>query len=148
MGPARRRLRPEVDAVLVALVDRVTRRMRRAGRTGRTVVLRLRFGDYARVSRSRTLPSATAETRIVLAITRQLLAEAWPVVEARGITLVGVALTSLDGADDDQLALPVEGAAERALDAAIDAVRARFGTSALRRARLLDAGADLAPWTE
>ena len=44
----RRPRSPEaLDSVLVGLVDRVTRRMRAKGRAGRTVVLRLRFGDYA-----------------------------------------------------------------------------------------------------
>src|SRR6185437_8160438 len=45
----------DVDADLVALVDRVTRRMRAARRVGRTVVLRLRFADYTRATRSHTL---------------------------------------------------------------------------------------------
>ena len=45
---ARPRSPAELDAVLVALVDRVTRRMRRSGEPGRTVVLRLRFGDFGR----------------------------------------------------------------------------------------------------
>src|SRR5712691_6361328 len=40
-----------VDAVVVGLVDRVTRRMRAAGRVGRTVVLRLRFDDFSRATR-------------------------------------------------------------------------------------------------
>ena len=47
---------------VLALVDRVTRRMRAAGRVGRTVVLRLRFDDFSRATRSHTLPHATAET--------------------------------------------------------------------------------------
>ena len=55
-----------VDAVVVGLVDRVTRRMRRAGRVGRTVVLRLRFGDFSRATRSHTLPHATAHTQTIL----------------------------------------------------------------------------------
>ena len=50
---ARRRSTPS----LVGLVDRVTRRMRAAGRVGRTVVLRLRFDDFSRATRSHTLPS-------------------------------------------------------------------------------------------
>ena len=37
----------EIDAVVINLIDRITRRMRKAGRTGRTVVLRLRFDDSA-----------------------------------------------------------------------------------------------------
>ena len=45
-----------VDATVITLVDRITRRMRTAGRTGRTVVLRMRFDDFGRATRSRTLP--------------------------------------------------------------------------------------------
>ena len=52
----------EIDAALLGLVDRVTRRMRAAGRVGRTVVLRLRFDDFSRATRSGTLQRATAET--------------------------------------------------------------------------------------
>ena len=46
-----------IDTVVVGLVDRVTRRMRTAGRVGRTVVLRLRFDDFSRATRSHTLAS-------------------------------------------------------------------------------------------
>ena len=45
----------EIDATLIALVERVTRRMRAAGRVGRTVTLRLRFTDFSRATRSHTL---------------------------------------------------------------------------------------------
>ena len=65
-----------VDAVVVGLVDRVTRRMRRAGRVGRTVVLRLRFDDFSRATRSHTLPRATAHTQTILDTARVLLATA------------------------------------------------------------------------
>ena len=51
-----------IDAALVGLVDRVTRRLRARGRVGRTVVLRLRFDDFTRATRSHTLPHATAQT--------------------------------------------------------------------------------------
>ena len=52
-----RRSPEEIDAILVALVDGVARRLRRARRVGRTVVLRLRFDDFTRATRSRTLPA-------------------------------------------------------------------------------------------
>jgi DNA polymerase IV len=97
----------EIDATLERVVERVTRRMTSAGRTGRTVVLRLRFGDYTRASRSRTLPAATAEAEAVLAAARALLAGATPVVEARGITLVGITVTDLHQAG--QLTLALDG---------------------------------------
>ena len=125
-----------VDASVVALVDRVTRRMRAAGRVGRTVVLRLRFADYTRATRSHTLPRATASTETILLAARGLLAAAMPVIERQGLTLVGVAVANLDDDRAVQLALPFDGHT-LALDAALDGVRARFGSSAVTRAVLL-----------
>jgi DNA polymerase IV len=135
-----------VDATLVALVDRLSRRLRAGHRVGRTVMLRLRFDDFTRATRSHTLPDPTDETAAILATARGLLAEATPLIEAKGLTLVGVTLSNLEH-DDDQLALPVErrhagardAAVERgkALDAAVDSVRERFGSDAIVRAVLL-----------
>jgi DNA polymerase-4 len=125
-----------VDTALVGLVERVTRRMRKAGRTGRTVVLRLRFADFSRATRSHTLPRATAETRAILATARWLLAAAAPAIERRGLTLIGVAVANLENDDALQLALPL-AAGGGALDAAVDEIRARFGSAAVTRAVLL-----------
>jgi DNA polymerase IV len=126
-----------VDADLVTLVDRVTRRMRKAGRSGRTVVLRLRFGDYTRASRSATLPYATASTERVLATARTLLADAFPLLERRGLTLVGIAVANLDDAEALQLLLPFDRRESEELDAVVDLVRERFGSSALTRGVLV-----------
>ena len=57
------------------IVDRITRRLRAARRVGRTVVLRLRFGDFERATRSHTLPFATANTQAILVTARALLAD-------------------------------------------------------------------------
>ena len=132
----RRPWSPEfLDAALVGLVDRVSRRMRRAGRRGRTVVLRMRFTDFSRATRSHTLSRPTDETAVLLAAARELLAAAMPMLELRGITMIGIAVTNLD-VGDVQLSL-LESEATVALDAAVDAVRARYGTSAITRAVLL-----------
>jgi DNA polymerase IV len=127
----------EVDTALVALVDRVTRRMRAAGRVGRTVVLRLRFADFSRATRSHTLPHATANTETILITARGLLAIATPMIERRGITLVGVAVSNLEDGGAFQLALAIDRHSSDALDAAIDEVRQRFGSTAVTRAVLL-----------
>jgi DNA polymerase-4 len=132
-----RRTHDDVDAVLVGLVDRVTRRMRAAGRIGRTVVLRLRFDDFSRATRSHTLPGATAQTETILATARALLATAQPLIERQGLTLVGVAVANLDDDDAVQLALPFDRRDDDALDAALDQVRERFGSAAVVRAVLL-----------
>ena len=127
----------DVDTALVALVDRVTRRMRAAGRVGRTVVLRLRFADFSRATRSHTLPHATANTETILITARGLLAIATPMIERRGITLVGVAVSNLEDGGAFQLALAIDRHSSDALDAAIDEVRQRFGSTAVTRAVLL-----------
>jgi DNA polymerase-4 len=135
-----------VDRTLVALVDRVARRARKGGHAGRTVVLRLRFGDYTRAARSTTLRDATADTRPILEAARGLLADVRPVIERRGLTLLGVAVSNMDGGGV-QLALPIEGERDRALDAAVDRVRDRFGTRAVTRASLgEERERGLAPW--
>jgi DNA polymerase IV len=133
-----RRQRPfaEIDATLAALVDRVTRRMRGAHRAGRTVTLRLRFDDFGRATRSRSLLKATMQTRTILATARALLAEARPLIETRGLTLVGVAVSNLDNEGTVQMSLFDELADDR-LDVATDAIRDRFGSTALTRAATL-----------
>jgi len=136
LGRSRKSL-DEIDTSLVGLVDRVTRRMRAADRLGRTVVLRLRFDDFSRATRSHTLPRATANTDAVLATSRGLLATAMPLIERRGITLVGVAVSNLEDGRMLQLALPLDRHSSDAIDAAVDEVRARFGTSAITRAVLV-----------
>jgi DNA polymerase IV len=126
-----------IDAILIAIVDRVTRRMRRAGRVGRTVVLRLRFGDFTRITRSHTLPHATAETQAVLVTARILLAETMPMIERRGLTLVGLAVANLSDDRTVQLLLPFDRRNGGELDAAVDAVRERYGANAIMRAVLV-----------
>jgi DNA polymerase IV len=133
----------DVDAALVGLVDRVTRRMRTAGRVGRTVVLRLRFADFSRATRSHTLPHPTANTETILITARALLAIAVPMIERRGITLVGVAVSNLDDGRAFQLALAIDRHSSDALDSALDEVRQRFGSNAITRAVLLGRGQGL-----
>ena len=127
----------DLDAVVVGLVDRVTRRLRTARRVCRTVVLRFRFGDFSRATRSHTVSQATAQTQTILAIARWLLATAMPTIEAQGLTLVGVALSNLSDDGAIQLALPFDRRSQSALDTAIDDVHDRFGSAAITRAVLL-----------
>jgi DNA polymerase-4 len=127
----------DVDASLAGLVDRVCHRMRGGGRAGRTVTLRLRFADFTRATRSRTLPRATDDTRLILATARALLADATPMIARRGITLVGVAVGNLDRDGAVQLELPFDGHRPGGVDDVVDAVRDRYGSRAVNRATLL-----------
>jgi DNA polymerase-4 len=132
----RRRSPEELDAILVGLVDRIARRLRKGRRAGRTVVLRLRFDDFSRATRSHTLPRATDETQLILATARILLATVAPLIRRRGLTLVGVAIANLES-DGVQLTFPLDPHGCSALDHALDDVRERFGPNAVTRAVLL-----------
>ena len=103
----------EIDVVLLGLVDRITRRMRTAGRVGRTVVLRLRFDDFSRATRSSTLQRSTRANADDPRLARGLLATAMPTIERRGLTLVGMAVCNLENDFPRQLIFPFDGAAER-----------------------------------
>lgn len=128
----------EVDAVVVNLVDRITRRMRAAGRTGRTVVLRLRFDDFGRATRSHTMPWATTSTDVILCAARELVAAAAPLIAERGLTLIGFAVSNIDRGGTQQLELPfAEQPDPVAIDSAIDQVRQRFGNAVLTRGVLV-----------
>jgi DNA polymerase-4 len=126
-----------LDAIVLGLVDRLARRLRAARRVCRTVVLRLRFNDFSRATRSQTLPQATAQTQTILATARGLLATAMPMIESQGLTLVGVALGNLEDDGAIQLALPFDRQRPSALDATLDDVRDRYGSAAIAPAVLL-----------
>jgi DNA polymerase-4 len=132
-----------LDATLVALVDRLGRRLRAARRVCRTVVLRLRFEDFSRATRSQTLSEATAQSQVILATARALLATAMPLIQSQGVTLVGISLTNLADDCPIQLALPFERNRASPLDAVVDDIRERFGTGAITRAVLLGRDPDL-----
>jgi DNA polymerase-4 len=126
-----------LDRDLIALVDRLAQRLRRAHRISRTVTLRLRFDDFSRATRSHTLPEATADTIALLTAGRVLLGDAMPMIERRGITLIGIAFTNLFGDDAVQMALPFGAASSTAIDMTLDDVRERFGAKSVTRGVLL-----------
>jgi DNA polymerase-4 len=133
----------ELDADLVALVDRLARRLRAAHRVCRTAVLRLRFDDFTRATRSHSVAEATADTETLLAVERGLLAAALPTIHARGITLIGITFANLTDDSAVQLAFALERPRSTVVDGAIDRVRDRFGSAAIGRGVLL--GRDARP---
>jgi DNA polymerase-4 len=126
----------EIDSSVIAIVDRVARRLRAGRRVCRTVVLRLRFDDFSRATRSFTMPRPTDQSQTILEAARGLLGSAAPLIRNRGITLVGISLTNLEDADRRQLTLTEDWRPD-ALDLALDEVRDRFGSAAVTRAVLV-----------
>jgi DNA polymerase-4 len=132
----RPKTRADIEASLIGIVDRVTRRMRAANRVGRTVTLRLRFDDSTRATRSHTLPQPTALTHTILGAAQTLLDEAMPLIDRQGCTMVGLAVSNLDNDRAVQLALPFDRHSPE-LDRSLDDVRKRFGSKAVTRGVLL-----------
>jgi DNA polymerase-4 len=133
----------EIDGYLMGLVDKLTRRLRGAHRVCRTVILRMRFDDFERATRSHTLPDATCDTGPIMTTARRLLRASMPLIHDRGLTLVGVTLTNLDDDGAIQLTLPLDRREPAALDGALDRVRDRFGSSAITRGVLVGRGEGL-----
>ncbi|GAB2512246.1 DNA polymerase IV [Nocardia heshunensis] len=140
----RHRSDEEIEAYLHGLADRLGHRLRTARRVCRTLVLRMRFDDFGRATRSHTLPEATDSGEVILRAARTLLESALPLIHERGgLTLIGLSLTNLDNADTMQMSLPFEARAESTLDSTLDALRDRFGAGTVTRAALLRRGEGL-----
>ncbi|KRD50585.1 DNA polymerase IV [Microbacterium sp. Root280D1] len=134
---SRARTADELDLFLTQIIDRLARRLRDGERVCRTVVLRLRYGDFAKATRSRSLRAPTDRTAILLDVARTLLAAAWPEIEARGITLIGISLSQLDRAENAPPELPIDWGDDERLDTVLDTLRGRFGAASVSRAAQL-----------
>jgi len=138
------------DRELVRLCDRVGSRLRHAGVTARTITLKIRFGTFETRTRARTLAESTDVSAVVLDTARDLLTD----FDVRsGIRLLGVACSQLAArgegtvaaqpmlALDDEVSIDNDRMERRAaVERAVDGVRDRFGSSAVRPATLLDGG--------
>ena len=129
--------RDEARRIMLDVVERVARRLRTGRRVGRTVVLRIRFADFANATRSRTLSESTNETATVLSTALELLDGVWPEVIDRGVTRLGIAVSGLEDDTAIQLTLPFSKHDHQRLDAAVDSIRDRFGISSMTRAPLV-----------
>ena len=100
-------------------------------------MLRLRYGDFTKATRSRTFRFATDRTALLLDVARALLAAALPEIAERGITLIGVSLSQLGRADSVPPELPIDWDDGSRLDTVLDAVRDRYGATSVARATQL-----------
>jgi DNA polymerase-4 len=128
---------------LLEQADRACARLRDLAMRARTITLKVKYADHSLITRRTTSARATSDGSVVGRLARELLA-AVPAVESRGVRLTGVSLSGLEPRDAPRQ-LTLEGpASERGeqLGETIDAIAARFGHSAIRRAVHLDGGDD------
>jgi len=159
----RRRATPElIGETLGYLADRVAGRLRKADLAGRTVTVRVRFVHLRSVTRSITLPVATSTTLTLTEVAEQLARSAIADNQhEREITLLAVSVSNLCPEHSLQLALPLDVPGHRlsrgnragsevesarwGVDRSIDAIRERFGRTAVGYATAVFSDADRVP---
>ena len=139
----------DLGAELVAMSDSVASRLRGACVAGRTVTIKVRFGDFSTITRSRALANSV-DSGVVLAREAKRLLEAVDV--ASGVRLIGVGVSDLEDSGQRQLALDLEGEDASALswhdvDRAVDRIRGRFGSGAIRPGGVAGTGPRETCWT-
>ncbi|MFM1917573.1 MAG: polymerase [Actinomycetota bacterium] len=124
-------------ARIAALADQVGHRLRRAGYRSRTLVLKVRFGDFSTITRSRTLVEPTDVGQVIYSATWELFRSLG--LERAQIRLVGVRAEKLVPANDtpEQLAFDSRDHGRRDAELAVDGLRNRFGDSAVVPGRLI-----------
>jgi DNA polymerase-4 len=142
--------RATLEHEIVRLADKVGHRLRSAHRVARTVQLKVRYGDFRTITRSRTLPEPTD---VALEIARSAVLLLGGVEIGAGVRLLGVSAQQLEDAGAVQASLPFDDAARsttemeqrRLLERSVDAVRDRFGDGAVVPARVVQPGVSPPP---
>ncbi len=128
-------------AWVLELADQVARRMRRYNIEGKTVNVKIRFGDFRTITRAFTLPKPTSTTQTLADCACDLLLKSLsPNGEtslSSGIRLLGMGVSNLSRPSEKvQLDLfdVEEQRKQKQVDETNDAIRDKFGSTAIRRA--------------
>jgi len=126
----------QIEGHLTRLADRTAARLRAAKLTARVVVIKVRRADFTTCSRRHSFDPPTTDSTLIIDMARRLFRDwreeypRWPV------RLLGVGVTGLAPASQGDL-FEADGVQSTARDAAIDAIRARFGSQGIMRGGLL-----------
>jgi DNA polymerase-4 len=125
-----------IDQALLFLSERLARRLRAESLAGNVFHMKIRFGDFRTVMRSRTLFSHTNDEKTLLALARDGVRRfsGGNAVRLLGIGLSGLAPLHPEG---EELDLDRGRRSYRSSLAVFDEVRDRFGEGILKKARLL-----------
>ena len=129
----------DLSAAIWPLCETVARRLKRAGLAGRTVTLKLKTQDFRLLTRSRRLADPTCLAEVLYRAVVPLIERE---ADGRRFRLIGVGASDLaDGAlaDPPDLVDP-ERARQAKVEQAIDSVRAKLGSDAIRKGRGLARG--------
>jgi len=122
-------------STLVWLTDRVAARLRRHGLKARCVTLKVRYQPFRTITRRTTLATPTCATGPLLETVLDLYRRRTP-RRAPPVRLLGVSTSGFSA----QAMLFSDQVRQEAVDRAVDDVRQRFGTAAVRRASVIEGG--------
>jgi DNA polymerase-4 len=123
----------QLERILALLTARVAAQLRDEQILARAVTMKLRHDDFRTVTRRRTLETATDLDAEIYLAARSLFRDAFEEVRQRdrGVRLIGVAVTNLGTAAEEDLFEPSERSRLRQLTEAVDKVRGKFGFDAV-----------------
>ena len=128
-----------IEEELLRHADRLAGRLRRGAVVAHTIGLKVRFDDFTTVTRTLTRPDPTSTVTDLYEAGRSLVART--AAGRRPVRLLGLAASGLvDQAEPAQLTLGEDR--WRSVDDAVEAVRGRFGRTAVERARIAQRTAD------
>jgi DNA polymerase-4 len=129
--------RDRLYAELHRLADKACSRLRHRRLAGGCVTVKIRRADFTTYTRQRAFEPRTQETRVVAGIARELL-EAWfDAQPGAALRLLGVGVGDLGEELQSDLFAAPQSTRNRSLDAAVDRIRERFGSVAVRSASAL-----------
>ena len=117
------------------LSEKVSARLRERSLFAKTISIKVRFGDFTTINRSKTLSLATDSTHDIYEVVKFLYG-ALRIDRAR-LRLVGVGLENLQQQASEQLILGSRERGWREAEGAIDRAQARFGPGSVKPARLV-----------
>jgi DNA polymerase IV len=116
--------------------DQVSRRLRRAQLAGTTVKLKLRWSDFTTLTRQTSLEQPTQDAEEITRIVGRLLDQHRP--PGRAVRLIGVGVSGLGPPVRQMSIFDLPSEKDEKIEAALRALRKRFGEDAVRRASDLD----------
>jgi DNA polymerase-4 len=127
--------------ILLGEVEQVAERLRRSEAKATRVTLKIRFGDFQTITRSRTIEQSTETTRVLWEIARSIF-EGWCRENFQPVRLLGFSVSGLDRSGQVGLFEESGSDRDRVIDETTDAIIDRFGSSAISRARSVRRGSD------
>jgi len=129
--------REVLAAWLLSQAERIGRDLRRHGLAGRTVTLKVKFEDFKQITRAKSLSHAVNADEIIYRTGLDILAG---VELPKRVRLIGLSVSgfSQGGQRASLVPDPLEELSERygRLDGAVDAIRDKFGKTAIKRGGL------------